>query len=114
MDGFRSESGSVLIVVVDSWMVHPGFWVCRPEVNYKTAYARARWLASVLEDLAKLPAASEGLRLALELYGPVWTVLDDGTAIAWIGPDPDDAVIWAELGPDEAVPLGADWARAAA
>jgi hypothetical protein len=104
----------VLIVVIDSWAVHPDFWECRPEVNYKAAYARARWLASVLEGLAKLPAAPEGLRLAVELYGPVWTVLDDGTAVAWIGADPDDAVLWAELGPDECLPLVCDWARAAA
>jgi hypothetical protein len=104
----------VLIVVVDSWSVHPDFWECRPEVNYRAAYARARWLASVLENLAKLPAAPEGLRLAVELYGPVWAVLDDGTAIAWIGADPDDAELWAELGPDERVPLRADVVRAAA
>ncbi|WP_194924195.1 hypothetical protein [Catenulispora pinisilvae] len=103
-----------MVVVVDSWSVHPDFWECRPEVDYKRAYARARWLGSVLESLAGLPAAPEGLRLAVELYGPVWTVLDDGTAIAWIGADPDDAELWAELGPDEYVPLacGGLWAVA--
>jgi len=101
-------------VVVDSWSVHPDFWMCRPDVDYKVAYARARWLGSVLESLARLPAAPEGVRLAVELYGPVWTVRDDGTAIAWIGADPDDAELWAELGPDEPVPLGLGGFRAVA
>ena len=103
-----------MVVVVDSWSVHPDFFECRPEVDYRRAYARARWLGSVLEDLARHPAASEGVRLAAELYGPVWTVRDDGTAIAWIGADPDDAELWAELGPDEPVLLGVDGLRAAA
>lgn len=101
-------------MVVDSWSVHPDFWECRPEVNYKAADARARWLASVLEGLAKHPAAPEGLRLAVELYGSVWAVLDDGTAIAWIGADPDDAELWAELGPDEPLPLSCGRDRVAA
>lgn len=101
-------------MVVDSWSVHPDFWECRPEVDYKVAYTRARWLGSVLVELARFPGAPEGLRLAVELYGPVWTVLDDGTAIAWIGADPDDAELWAELGPDEPVPSDLDWLRAVA
>ena len=102
------------MVVVDVWSVHPDFWGCRPEVNYKIAYARARWLASVLEDLANVPGAPESLRLAVELYGVDWTARADGTAIAWIGPDPDDAEVWAELGPDELLPLGRGAALAAA
>lgn len=101
-------------MVVDSWSVHPDFWECRPEVDYKLAYARAQWLASVLVSLAKFPTAPEGLRLAVELYGPAWTVLDDGTAIAWIGADPDDAELWAELGPDEPLPLNINRIQAAA
>lgn len=92
-------------MVADDWSVHPDFWVCRPGVNYVVAYARARWLASLLVKLAGLAAASEDLRLAVELYGPAWAVCADGTAIAWIGPDPDDAQLWAQLGPDEPVPL---------
>lgn len=93
------------MVVVDAWSVHPDFWACRPGVNYVVADARARWLASLLVTLAGLEAASEGLRLAAELYGPAWAVCADGTAIAWIGPDPDEAELWAQLDPDEPVPL---------
>lgn len=93
-------------MVADHWSVHPDFWVCRPGVNYVVADARARWLASLLVTLAALDVASEDLRLAVKLYGPAWAVCADGTAIAWIGPDPDDAELWAQLGPDEPVPLG--------
>jgi hypothetical protein len=96
----------VLVVFADDWSVHPDFWVCRPGVNYVAAYARARWLASLLVKIANLETASEGLRVAVELYGPAWAVRADGTAIAWIGPGPDDAELWAQLGPDEPVPLG--------
>ena len=92
-------------MVDDQWSVHPDFWVCGPGVNYVVAYARARWLAELLVRLVGLDVASEDLRLALELYGPVWRVCADGTVIAWIGADPDEAELWALLGPGEPVPL---------
>lgn len=93
---------------VDAWSVHPDFWECRPEVDYRVAYGRARWLASVLASVFAAEGSPEDLRLALELYGPSFAVLEDGTAIAWIGSDPDDAQVWAELGPDEVLPLRSD------
>ena len=94
-----------MIVSVDSWSLHPDFWECRPGVNYVVAYRRARRLASVLAQLAVSEAAPTSLLLAVELYGAAWAVCADGTAIAWIGPGPDDAELWAQLGPDEPVPL---------
>ncbi|MEY9911938.1 hypothetical protein ABIA35_008195 [Catenulispora sp. MAP12-49] len=93
-------------MVAGDWSVHPDFWVCRPGVNYVVAYARARWLASLLLGLAGLEVASEDLRLAAALYGPGWAVRADGTAVAWIGPGPDEAELWAELGADEPLPVG--------
>jgi len=104
----------VIFLYGESWSVHPDFWVCRPEVDYKVAYARARRLASMLAALAGSAVASEGLRLAVQLYGPSWAVLADGTAIAWIGSEPDDAELWALLGPDEPLPLDLSWIPAAA
>ena len=93
-------------MVAGDWSVHPDFWVCMPGVNYVAAYARGRWLASLLVKLAGLEVASESWRLAAELYGPAWAVGADGTVIAWIGPEPDEAELWAQLGPDEPVPFG--------
>ena len=87
-------------MVVDVWDVHPDFWECEKGVDYASLYARARWLADVLESLAGSELAPQGLRLAVELYGAGYTVRTDGTAIAWIGPDPDDAEMWAEVGAD--------------
>lgn len=87
-------------MVVDVWDVHPDFWECREGVDYPWLYTRARWLANVLESLAGSEFAPEGLRLSVELYGAGYTVRADGTAIAWIGPDPDDAEMWAEVAPD--------------
>jgi hypothetical protein len=97
-----------MVVSVASWSVHPDFWECRPEVDYKIAYARARWLVSLLASLFGSEGSPESLRLAVELYGASFAVLQDGTAVAWIGPDPDDAQVWAELAPDEVLPLGSD------
>ncbi|WP_194907542.1 hypothetical protein [Catenulispora rubra] len=60
------------------------------------AWARARWLAGVLRELASVEGAPEGLRLALELYGVGKAVRVDGAVLVWIGPTPHDAdmVAW--------------------
>jgi hypothetical protein len=87
-------------VVVDVWDVHPDFWAHRKGVDYARLYSRARWLADVLGTLASSELAPEGLRLAVELYGAGYAVLADGTAIAWVGADPDDAELWAEVAAD--------------
>jgi hypothetical protein len=104
----------VFVVVDESWSVHPDFWGCMPGVDYKRAYARAEWLASLLKGLASAKGAPESLRLAVGLYGVDCTARADGTAIAWVGPDPDDAELWAELSPGERLRLSLDVGLAAA
>jgi hypothetical protein len=86
---------------MDVWWVHPDFWERRVGVNYVRARRRAEWLASALLEIANSEAAPERVRLAVELYGVSLAVRADGTAAAWIGPDPDDAEMWGEIGPDE-------------
>ena len=99
---------------MDVWWVHPDFWERREGVNYVRARRRAEWLAGALRDVAGSESAPERVRLAVELYGVSLAVRADGTAAAWIGPDPDDAEMWGEIGPDEPVRLGLGGLRAVA
>ncbi|MBS2548170.1 hypothetical protein KGQ19_14980 [Catenulispora sp. NL8] len=93
---------------MDVWWVHPDFWEYRVGLNYVRAHRRAEWLADALLEVAGSEAAPEHLRLAVELYGVSLAVRVDGTAVAWIGPDPADAELWGELGPDEPMSLSLD------
>ena len=99
---------------MDVWWVHPDFWERREGVNYVRARRRAEWLARVLLEIGGAESAPDRLRLAVDLYGVSLAVRADGTAAAWIGPDPDDAEMWGEIGPDEPVRLGLGGFRAAA
>ena len=99
---------------MDVWWVHPDFWERRVGVNYVRARRRAEWLAEVLLEIGGAESAPHRLRLAVDLYGVSLAVRADGTAAAWIGPDPDDAELWGEIGPDEPVPLGFSGLRAVA
>lgn len=92
---------------MDVWGVHPDFWQRQEGVKYVRARQRAEWLARVLVDIADSELAPEALRLAVGLYPPGVAVRVDGTAIAWIGSEPDDADLWAELPPDVPVPMDA-------
>lgn len=93
---------------MDVWWVHPDFWERREEVNYVRARRRAEWLARALLDVADSEAAPKRVRLAVELYGVCLAVRADGTAAAWIGPDPDDAEMWAEAPADDPVASDAE------
>ncbi|MEY9857625.1 hypothetical protein ABH935_003233 [Catenulispora sp. GAS73] len=99
---------------MDVWWVHPDFWERRKGVNYVRARRRAEWLAGVLLEIGGAESAPDELRYAVELYGVSLAVRVDGTAAAWIGPDPDDADLWGEIGPDELLPVGVDGLRAVA
>ncbi len=93
---------------MDVWWVHPDFWEHRVGLNYVRARRRAEWLARVLLEIGGCELAPDHLRLAVDLYGASLAVRADGTAVAWIGPDPDDAELWGELGPDEPMSLCLD------
>ena len=84
--------------------VHPDWWECRASIDYVRSWLCARQMAAFLVGLVESSgsgSALAGLRDAVELYGVGTGVLADGTAIAWIGENPDDAPILAEVRPDE-------------
>ena len=99
---------------MDVWWLHPDFRERREGMNYLRARRRAEWLAGVLLEIGGAESAPDELRLGVELYGVSLAVRADGTAIAWIGPDPDDADLWGEIGPDELLPVAAGGLRAVA
>lgn len=85
----------------DASTVHPDWWQIRTGVNYVQGWRCALHLVALLRELAATESLPASLRQMIELYGIGADVLADGTAIAWIGENPDDAALTLEMSPEE-------------